>query len=86
MENAEEPEVVLRTRRTVVRPWRAEEADRRFDIRRRIEVVRWLDGTQMQDRREATAVIDGYAPSSSRIRDMARGRSSTPAPACRPER
>jgi len=30
------------TERLAIRPWRVQEADRFFDIHRRIEVVRWL--------------------------------------------
>jgi RimJ/RimL family protein N-acetyltransferase len=32
----------LRTERTVIRPWRPEEADRLYDIVRRREVTEWL--------------------------------------------
>lgn len=34
--------VVATTARLVIRPWRLNEADRLFDLRRRMEVVKWL--------------------------------------------
>ena len=37
-----EPVAVAETPRLVIRPWRADEAARLFDILRRVEVVRWL--------------------------------------------
>jgi RimJ/RimL family protein N-acetyltransferase len=46
------------TDRLIVRPWRLDEADRFFDIYRRIEVVRWLAGIPMKDRREAVERIE----------------------------
>ena len=49
---------VITTDRLVVRLWRLDEADRFFDIYRRPEVVRWLGAEPMQDRREATAMIE----------------------------
>jgi hypothetical protein len=33
--------IVMATERLLIRPWRVDEADRFFDIHRRIEVVRW---------------------------------------------
>jgi RimJ/RimL family protein N-acetyltransferase len=50
----------IETERTTIRPWRVQEADRFFDIHRRIEVVRWWDGTPMQDRQQAVDRINGY--------------------------
>jgi RimJ/RimL family protein N-acetyltransferase len=49
---------VITTDRLVVRPWRLDEADRFFDIYRRLEAVRWLGAEPMQDRREATEMIE----------------------------
>jgi RimJ/RimL family protein N-acetyltransferase len=42
----------------VIRPWRLDEADRFFDIYRRVEVTRWFARTPMQDRREAVERIE----------------------------
>jgi RimJ/RimL family protein N-acetyltransferase len=49
---------VIESRRTVIRPWRVEEAERFFDIYRRPEVVSWLSGVPMRDRREAVERIE----------------------------
>ncbi|MGO9956845.1 MAG: GNAT family N-acetyltransferase [Solirubrobacteraceae bacterium] len=46
------------TGRLVVRPWKLDEADRFFDIYRRREVVGWLGAQPMQDRREASEMIE----------------------------
>jgi RimJ/RimL family protein N-acetyltransferase len=48
----------MTTDRLIIRPWRVEEADRFFDIHRRIEVARWLTGTPMMDRAEAVERIE----------------------------
>lgn len=56
-------DVVLSTERLVVRPWRHDEAERLFDILRRVEVVKWLgDGPPkpMRDVAEAHERIDRY--------------------------
>jgi RimJ/RimL family protein N-acetyltransferase len=45
------------TERLVIRPWRADEADRFYDIHRRIEVAKWIGGRPMVDRREADELI-----------------------------
>lgn len=50
--------MLIATDRLEIRPWRVDEADRFFDIYRRIEVVRWLDGIPMRDRREAVERIE----------------------------
>jgi RimJ/RimL family protein N-acetyltransferase len=55
---ARDPSVVAATERVVVRPWRPDEADRLFDIYRRVKVVRWLEAVPMQDRREAVEMIE----------------------------
>jgi RimJ/RimL family protein N-acetyltransferase len=54
--------VVVETERIVIRPWRRDEADRLFDLLRRIEVVKWLgrEPRPMKDRDEAVAVIEHY--------------------------
>lgn len=49
--------MVAATERLVVRPWRLNEADRFFDIYRRVEVVRWFSAPPMQDRQEAVERI-----------------------------
>lgn len=49
------------TERTIIRPWRHEEADRLFDIRRRPEVARWLgDPTPWDDLSTAHDAIDEW--------------------------
>jgi RimJ/RimL family protein N-acetyltransferase len=37
--------VVAETERIVIRPWRPDEADRLFDLLRRMEVAKWLGAT-----------------------------------------
>jgi RimJ/RimL family protein N-acetyltransferase len=54
-------EPVARTARTILRPWRLDEADRYFDIHRRAEVARWLGGEPMTDPGEATARLEAVA-------------------------
>jgi len=41
-------DVVAHTERLVLRPWRADEADRLFDMMRRDTVVRWLGVPQVE--------------------------------------
>ena len=54
--------VVAETPRLVIRPWRAEEADRLFDVLRRTEVVRWLGpGSVMTHSGEASERIARWA-------------------------
>ena len=50
----------LRTDRLLIRPWRVQEAPRLFDMRRRIEVARWIGGTPMSDPHEASTLIERY--------------------------
>jgi RimJ/RimL family protein N-acetyltransferase len=51
-------DLIAETERVVIRPWRADEADRLFDIMRRVEVVRWLGRpTPMVDRDQAVERI-----------------------------
>ena len=52
--------IAIETERLTIRPWRVQEADRFFDIHRRIEVVRGWDGTPMQQRDQAVERIEGY--------------------------
>jgi RimJ/RimL family protein N-acetyltransferase len=52
--------LLLSTDRLRIRPWRVDEADRLFDIHRRLEVARWLGGTPMRDRRQAVERIEQY--------------------------
>jgi RimJ/RimL family protein N-acetyltransferase len=47
----------LSTARLDVRPWRLDEADRFYDLYRRIEVVRWLSAQPMANLEEAKAMI-----------------------------
>jgi RimJ/RimL family protein N-acetyltransferase len=49
---------IAQTQRLVLRPWRVQEADRFFDMHRRMEVARWISGRPMRDRREAVALIE----------------------------
>ncbi len=50
--------VIAETERVVIRLWLPDEADRCFDIYRRVEVTRWLGGRPMQSREEAAAIIE----------------------------
>ena len=49
--------VIAETDRVILRQWRLDEADRFFDMHRRMEVARWIDGRPMADRAEAEPVI-----------------------------
>jgi RimJ/RimL family protein N-acetyltransferase len=51
------PGVIAETDRVIVRPWRLDEADRFFDMHRRIEVARWIGGRPMADEAQAAPVI-----------------------------
>jgi RimJ/RimL family protein N-acetyltransferase len=53
-----DPDVIAQTDRVAVRPWRIDEADRLFDIYRRLEVVRWLNGRPMTGRADAVQSIE----------------------------
>jgi RimJ/RimL family protein N-acetyltransferase len=53
-----EPEVIAETDRVLLRPWGVDEADRFFDIHRRMEVARWIGGQPMVDRAEAVRMIE----------------------------
>jgi RimJ/RimL family protein N-acetyltransferase len=55
---AEDASGALTTERVVIRPWRVDEADRCFDMHRRIEVARWIGGRPMQARTEAVDLIE----------------------------
>ncbi len=52
--------IIARTERTVLRPWRPDEAERLYDIHRRIEVARFIGGRPMLERAEADARIARY--------------------------
>ena len=52
---------MISTDRVLIRPWQADEADRLYDMLRRIEVAQWVGGKPMVDRREAVARIDQYS-------------------------
>jgi RimJ/RimL family protein N-acetyltransferase len=49
--------VIAETDRIVLRPWRPDEADRFFDMHRRMEVARWIGGRPMADLSEAESLI-----------------------------
>jgi RimJ/RimL family protein N-acetyltransferase len=53
---------VAETDRIVIRPWGPDEADRLYDLLRRIEVAKWLGTTPrpMQHRDEAVERIEGW--------------------------
>jgi RimJ/RimL family protein N-acetyltransferase len=53
-----DPSAVIRTERLAIRPWRVEEADRFYDMHRRMEVARWIGGRPMQNRDEAVDLIE----------------------------
>lgn len=53
-----ERDVIAETDRVALRPWRVDEADRFFDMHRRMEVARWIGGRPMADRREAVQLIE----------------------------
>lgn len=63
MPETTEPDALVETTRLVVRPWRPDEADRLFDLLRRMEVVRWLGPAPepMRDRDDAVARIAQWA-------------------------
>lgn len=50
-------EAVAETDRVLLRPWHTDEADRFFDMHRRVEVARWIGGRPMADRTEAAELI-----------------------------
>ena len=58
---------VVTTDRLVVRRWGFEEIDRFFDSHRRPEVVHWLPAEPMQDRRDATEMIERNIARAQRI-------------------
>ena len=49
--------VIAETDRVILRPWRLDEADRFFDMHRRMEVARWIGGRPMADRAQGEALI-----------------------------
>jgi RimJ/RimL family protein N-acetyltransferase len=46
-------DVIAETDRVILRPWRLDEADRFFDMHRRVEVERWIGEQPMTDLAEA---------------------------------
>lgn len=50
-------DVIAETDRIVLRPWHLDEADRFFDMHRRMEVARWIGGRAMADPSEAEPLI-----------------------------
>jgi RimJ/RimL family protein N-acetyltransferase len=53
--------IVATTQRLVIRPWRPDEAERFYDMHRRMEVARWIGGAPMAARRDAAGRIEQYA-------------------------
>jgi RimJ/RimL family protein N-acetyltransferase len=53
--------IIADTERIVIRPWRPDEADRMYDMLRRMDVVRWFGGGVLTSRDEAGARIEQYA-------------------------
>lgn len=49
--------VIAETDRLILRPWRLDEADRFFDMHRRMEVAQWIGGRPMADASEAAPLI-----------------------------
>jgi RimJ/RimL family protein N-acetyltransferase len=45
--------VIAESDRVILRPWRLDEAERFFDMHRRVEVARWIGERPMADRAEA---------------------------------
>lgn len=58
MDEAEEVSGALTTERVVIQPWRVDEADRFYDMHRRVEVARWIGGRPMHARTEAVELIE----------------------------
>jgi RimJ/RimL family protein N-acetyltransferase len=52
-----EYDVIAETDRIILRPWRLDEADRFYDMHRRMEVARWIGGRPMTDPAEARPLI-----------------------------
>lgn len=50
--------MIVETDRVVVRAWRVDEADRFYDMHRRMEVARWIGGQPMVDRVQAVRLIE----------------------------
>ena len=50
-------DVIAETDRVILRPWRLDEADRFFDMHRRMEVAQWIGGRPMADPSEAEPLI-----------------------------
>jgi RimJ/RimL family protein N-acetyltransferase len=55
MTDITEEGILAMTPRLVIRPWEPGEADRLFDVLRRIEVVKWLSPSNLMTRREEAA-------------------------------
>lgn len=50
-------DVIAETDRLILRPWHLDEADRFFDMHRRMEVAQWIGGRPMADASEAEPLI-----------------------------
>lgn len=53
-----ESDAIVQTKRVIVRPWQFAEADRFFDMHRRIEVAKWIGGHPMIERAQATELLE----------------------------
>lgn len=51
-------DIVAATERLVIRPWRPDEVDRFYDMRRRMAVARWIGGRPLTNRRDAIALLE----------------------------
>jgi hypothetical protein len=54
-------EIVAATERLLIRPWRLNEADRFYDMRRRMAVARWIGGRPLSNRRDAIALLERHS-------------------------
>jgi RimJ/RimL family protein N-acetyltransferase len=53
--------IATSTPRVVIRPWHLDEADRAYDMYRRMEVVEWFPNPPLRTRAEAVALIERWA-------------------------
>ena len=61
MSATDDTSTLLTTGRIMLRPWRADEADRFFDLHRREEVARWLSAPPLKERSQALELIERNA-------------------------
>jgi RimJ/RimL family protein N-acetyltransferase len=55
---ASDGDIVAATERLLIRPWRPDEVDRFYDMRRRMAVARWIGGRPLTNRRDAIALLE----------------------------